>query len=79
VTGFIVFAVGLLFCWLALAGWRTRADDRISLLEATILKTTGAEPLPLTRFDRWLHTFQLIMLTIFGPVITALGFVLILD
>ncbi len=48
------------------------------MLEAAILKPAGAEPLPLTRVDRRLQTFQLIMLTVSGPAITALGFLIIL-
>ncbi len=76
--GFITLAVGLLFCWLAVAGWRGRAEDGVSLLEAAILKPAGAEPLPLTRVDRRLQTFQLIMLTVSGPAITALGFLITL-
>lgn len=67
-TGF-----GLLFCWLAYLGWRHRHDDNISLLEAGILKATGEEPLPLTRFDRWLQTFQLVMLSVFGPPMVVIG------
>ncbi|WP_370191352.1 hypothetical protein [Qipengyuania sp.] len=68
-----LFLVGLLFCWLAFVGWRNRHAESISLLEAGILKATGDEPLPLTRFDRWLQTFQLIMITLFGPSMLFLG------
>ena len=77
-TGLLVLAVGLLFCWFAFSGWRTRGRDRISLLEAAILRATGADPLPINRFDRALHGFQLIMLSIFGPTAVALGLAILL-
>jgi len=72
-TGLILVTVGLGATWLAILGWRHRHEERISLIEAAILKTTGAEPLPLTKFDRALQWFQLIMMSVFGPLITLLG------
>ena len=65
--------VGLLFCWLAFAGWRNRHGESISLLEAVILKVGDDEPLPLTKFDRWLQKSQLIMISTFGPPMVFLG------
>ena len=70
--------VGLLFTILAIVGWRHRNEDRISLIEAGILKMTGQEPLPLTRFDRWSQWFQLLMMSVFGPAITGLGLLLLI-
>jgi hypothetical protein len=69
----VIFLVGLLFSWFAVFGWRHRKEEKISLLEAGILKATGAEPLPLTRFDRWLQNFQLVMMSIFGPSLIFIG------
>lgn len=69
----VLLAVGLLFSWLAFHGWRNRNDEMISLAEAAILKTAGAEPLPLTKFDRILQRPQLVMLTIFGPALIFIG------
>ena len=69
----VLLLVGLLFTFLAIVGWRHRREERISLAEAAILKVTGQEPLPITRFDRWLQIFQLIMMSIFGPTLIALG------
>lgn len=69
----ILLLVGLLFTSLAIVGWRHRKEEMISLAEATILKVTGEEPLPLTRFDRWLQIFQLMMMSIFGPTLIVLG------
>ncbi len=68
-----LFAVGLLFSWLAILGWRHRKDEMISLAEATILKATDAEPLPLTKFDRILQRFQIVMMSIFGPALIFIG------
>lgn len=69
----ILMSVGLLFSWLAILGWRHRKEESISLGEAAILKLTRAEPLPFTRFDRWLQKFQLVMMSVFGPVLVVLG------
>jgi hypothetical protein len=73
-----LLAVGLLFTSLAVVGWRHRTEERISLIEAGILKATGQEPLPLTRFDKWFQRFQLLMMSIFGPAITVLGLLFLL-
>ena len=68
-----LLGVGALFSWLAMLGWRCRHEESISLLEAGILKATGSEPLPLTRFDRWLQRFQLVMMSVFGPLLLLIG------
>ena len=68
-----LLGVGALFSWLAMLGWRYRHEESISLLEAGILKATGSEPLPLTRFDRWLQRFQLVMMSVFGPLLLLIG------
>jgi hypothetical protein len=69
----VMFLVGVLFTRLAVLGWRHRKEEKISLLEAAIFKATGVEPLPLTRFDRWMQNFQLIMMSIFGPALLFIG------
>jgi hypothetical protein len=69
----ILLLVGLLFTSSAVVGWRHRKEEMISLAEAAILKVAGQEPLPLTRFDRWLQKFQLLMMSILGPALIALG------
>ena len=74
----VMLAVGSMFCWLAVSGWKHRKEERISLIEAVILKTTGAEPLPLGRFDRWFQLFQLVMISALGPIIGTLGAMLLL-
>ena len=69
----IFLLVGLLFTSLAVVGWRHRHEELISLAEAAILKVTGAEPLPLTGFDRGFQMFQLLMMSVLGPVLVVLG------
>ena len=49
-------------------------EEKISILEAVILKTTGVEPLPLTRLDRWLQRFHIVFASIFGPLLLLVGF-----
>jgi len=69
----ILLVAGLLFSWLAVLGWRHRNEDMISFIEAAILKTTGAEPLPLRPLDRWIQRFQLVMMSVFGPTLIVVG------
>jgi hypothetical protein len=76
-SGMLLLLFGMLFCWMAISGWRRRGEERISVIEGAILKTAGTEPLPLTRFDRWLQTFQLVMLSVFGPLMTTVGLLIL--
>jgi hypothetical protein len=78
IGGIVFLAVGSAMTWIAILNWRHRKEEKISLLEAAILKTTGAEPLPLTKFDRALQWFQIIMMSLFGPVITLLGIAILI-
>ena len=73
ITGLVLLVLGLGMTWLAILNWRHRHEERISLLEAAILKTTGVEPLPLTKLDRALQWFQIVMMSVFGPVMTLAG------
>lgn len=68
---FTVFGGFLTF--MAVLNWRNRREEKISLLEAAILKATGEEPLPLTKFDRALQWFHIVMASVFGPVLLFLG------
>lgn len=74
----VFLAVGVLFCWLAIFGWRHRHEEKISLIEAATLRTAGAEPLPITRFDRAIQMFQIIMMTILGPLMVFFGVAFVL-
>ena len=65
--------MGLFFARTSYLGWRHRNEESISLLEASILKVTSAEPLPLTKFDRWLQRAQLVLITLFAPPMILIG------
>ncbi len=69
--GFLV--IGLLFVWLGIWGWRARRDERISLIEAAILKLEEAEPLPLNSWDRAMAYVQPVLMLIFGPAMIFLS------
>lgn len=73
IFGIGLLAVGLFFCWLALRLWKYRDGDSISILEAAILKATGAEPLPRTKIDGWLLYFQMVMSALFGILLVAVS------
>ena len=75
--GIGVLVVGLLFVWLGIWGWRARRDERISLIEAAILKLGEAGPLPLNRWDRAMAYVQPILILIFGPAMILLGLTLL--
>jgi hypothetical protein len=72
-------AFGGFMTFIAILNWRHRHEEKINLLEAAILKVTGEEPLPLTRLDRILQTFHIIMASIFGPLLLAVGIALMVD
>ena len=76
--GLIILVVGLGMTWLAILGWRQRHQENVSLIEAVILKTIGAQPLPLTWFDRLLQRFHIIMMSLFGPLAVLVGLLLLL-
>ena len=73
IAGFFFTAFGGFLTFTAVLNWRHRREEKISLLEAAILIATGEEPLPLTRFDRALQWFQIVMASIFGPVLLTVG------
>ena len=79
IAAIFFLAFGGLLTWVAAVNLKHKYEDRISLIEAVILKATGEEPLPLTRFDRCFQTFQVIMASIFGPVLLLLGIVMLID
>ena len=69
--GFLVG--GLLFIWLGILGWKHRREDRISVIEAAILKTADAEPMPRNRWDRVMAYVQPILMLVFGPLMVVIG------
>lgn len=72
--GLGLLASGLLFVWLGVSGWRHRREERISLIEAAILKAVGEDgPPPLSRWDRVIAYVQPVLMLIFGPLMILLG------
>jgi len=70
--GLLIF--GAMFVWFGIDGWRHRRQERISLIEAAILKAGGDEnPLPLNRWDRMMAYVQPVLMLIFGPMMILLG------
>ncbi len=71
-SGLIIF--GLLFVRLGLDGWQQRRRERISMIEAAILKAGGEEePLPFNRWDRIMAYVQPVLLLVFGPLMMLGG------
>ena len=65
---------GTLFVWMGLNGWRHRREQRVSLIEAAILKAAkGEEPLPFNRRDRAMTYVQPVLMLIFGPLMILCG------
>ena len=75
--GIVVCLAGLLFVWLGVVGWIGRRRERISIIEAAILKAGNADPLPFNGWDRAMAYVQPILMLLFGPAMIFLGLVLI--
>ncbi len=74
--GLLLF--GTLFVWLGIDGWRHRRKERISLIEAAVLKAGGAkEPLPHNRWDRMMAFVHPVLMILFGPAMIFLGCVIL--
>lgn len=71
--GLGLIGFGLLFIWLGITGWRSRREERISIIEAAILKATDAEPQPLGRWDRIWAYVQPVLQLIFGTLMLLGG------
>ena len=72
--GFGLLIFGALFVWFGIDGWRHRRKERISLIEAAILKAGKEnEPLPFNRWDRMTAYVQPVLLLIFGPLMILGG------
>jgi hypothetical protein len=75
--GLLILGVGLLSLWWGISGWRHRREERISMIEAAILKATNAEPLPLNSWDRAIAYALPILMLLFAPIFIFLGLVLL--
>ena len=73
------FALGALLICVGWRHWRYRKEETLSLLEAAILKTTGVEPLPRTRLDRFLTYLQAILGSLFGAFFLLIGVLAVLN
>ncbi len=70
--GLLIF--GMLFVWLGVDGWQNRREERISLIEAAILKAGGnEEPLPFSRWEWMMAHVQPVLMLIFGPLMILGG------
>jgi hypothetical protein len=79
IAALFFLSFGGFLSWIAILNWRHRHGEKISLLQAAILKTTGEEPLPLTRFGKVLQWFQVIMASILGPILLIVGIAMLID
>ncbi|NCN85519.1 MAG: hypothetical protein GW808_07180 [Sphingomonadales bacterium] len=68
---------GFLFVWFGFTGWIHRREERISLVEAALLKMSDEAPLPHNRWDRAMAYVQPILCLIFGPIMIFLGLILL--
>jgi hypothetical protein len=71
--GLSLIGFGLLFIWLGITGWRSRRKERISIIEAAILKATDAQPQPFGRWDRIWAYVQPVLHLIFGSLMVLGG------
>ena len=79
ITGLIALLIGVLLTWIGWRHWRYRKQDSISVLEASILKVAGEEPMPQSRLDRFLADAQAILGFTLGPFFLLVGLVVIVD
>ena len=77
IAGVTYVLVGALLAWVGWRSWRYRNQEAISLIEATILKVTGEEPLPRTNLDRSLAVAQAILGFVLGPFFFLIGIIVI--
>lgn len=72
--GLGLLVIGALFVWLGIAGWKQRKAERISLIEAAILKATDTrEPLPFNNWDQIMAYVQPVLMLISGPLMVLAG------
>ncbi len=71
--GLGLIGLGLLFIRLGITGWRNRREERISIIEAAILKASDAEPQPFGWWDRKWAYVQPILMLMFGPLMLLGG------
>ena len=73
IAGISYLAIGILVTWFGWRHWRYRKEETVNLLEAAMLRTTGLDPLPRTRLDRFLTYVQAVLGFVLGPILFMLG------
>ncbi len=71
--GLFYLVLGIFLIWIGWRHWRFRRQETISVLEAAILRATGEEPLPRTKFDRILEYVQAGLGFVLGPFFLLCG------
>ena len=78
IAGLVSLVIGLVVLSVGWSHWRYRNQETINILEAAVLRSTGEEPLPLTRLDWFLKNLQAILGFILGPFFILAGVAVIL-
>ena len=77
-SGLIAIGIGALLTWIGWQHWRLRHQETISVIEAAILRATGDDPLPLTKFDRSFSRVQAVLGLVLGPFFLVAGLAVLL-
>ncbi|MDO9369530.1 MAG: hypothetical protein Q7T68_13260 [Sphingopyxis sp.] len=79
IAGLVSLLIGAVAFLVGWNHWRYRKQETVNILEAAILRTTGDEPLPLTKLDWFLKNLQAILGFILGPFFIFAGVAVILS
>lgn len=79
IAALFFLALGTFLLGIGWRHWRYRKGETVSLIEAAILKTTGEEPLPRTRLDKFLTQAQAVLGLLFGAFFLLIGILAILN
>lgn len=78
IAGLVSLVIGAVALSVGWNHWRYRKQETVNILEAAILRSTGEEPLPLTKLDWFLKNLQAILGFILGPFFILVGVAVIL-
>ncbi|MCJ2188489.1 hypothetical protein [Novosphingobium beihaiensis] len=79
IAAFFFAVFGAFLTWVSVLNWRHRGEEKISLLEAAILKAAGEDPLPPSWIDRLLHKFHIAFASVFGPLFLFLALAMLIN
>jgi hypothetical protein len=79
IAGLVSLVIGLVALSVGWNHCRYRKQETINVVEAAILRSTGEEPLSLTKLDWFLKNLQAILGFILGPFFILVGVAVILD